>query len=327
MPSSVTHTFFALDMFDKLDKSFQDEYAGCKKYLKIFAQGPDPLNFYNLANLKKGKFVRKNYPNLIHTQNTQKFFLELIKYIKDNNLICDPQIIGLLYGFICHYVLDSCVHPFVIYKTGDFDPNNTSTYKYNGVHNDMELYIDAYFIYKRLNILPKDFKVYKFIFEKEEYNEETRKLLNKIFYNVYDIKNFSNLYIKSLKHMENIFKIFRYDKFGIKKIGYKFLDICLPKRQLKKEMLSYHINYKQKIHYLNLEKNEWNHPCDKYEIYNYSFIELYRIAIDKVLYIINNVNKYLYNSEKVDLKTLFQNDSYVTGKNCEDKNICQFFEY
>ena len=93
-------------------------------------------------------------------------------------------------------------------------------------------------------------------------------------------------------------------------------------------MLSYHVHQKQKIHYLNLERNEWNHPCNQNEIYNYSFIELYRIALDKAIYIIESVNNYLYkNKDKSKLKEIFSNISYETGKNCENKEICQFFEY
>lgn len=41
---------------------------------------------------------------------------------------------------------------------------NKQTYKYNGLHEEMEYYIDIYLIYNRENILPKDYKVYKNIF-------------------------------------------------------------------------------------------------------------------------------------------------------------------
>lgn len=328
MPSSVTHAFFALDIYDKLDKNIQEKLNFDKRHLKIFSEGPDPLYFYNLANIKKGKFVRDNYPEMIHTKNTQNFFISIIKYIKNNKLENNSEIMSLLYGFISHYVLDSTLHPFIIYKTGLFKSKEPSTYKYNGIHNDMEVYIDAYLIYQRLKVLPKDFKMYDFIFDIDKYTNDTRTLLDNIFEDVYGIANFSKIYFKSIKQMRGIFKRFRYDKFGIKKGFYKCLDTFLPKGQLKKEMLSYHVNQKQKIHYLNLERNEWCHPCNQCEIHNYSFIELYRIALDKALYIIENVNKYLYqNKGKNKLKELFPNVSYVTGKDCESKEICQFFEY
>ena len=46
-----------------------------------------------------------------------------------------------LYGMLSHYVLDSTVHPFIIYKTGNFNKKNKETYKYNHLHNEMESYI------------------------------------------------------------------------------------------------------------------------------------------------------------------------------------------
>ena len=51
-----------------------------------------------------------------------------------------------LYGFICHYVLDSNVHPFVFYKTGLFDKKDKNSYKYNNLHAFMETYFDNYMI-------------------------------------------------------------------------------------------------------------------------------------------------------------------------------------
>lgn len=328
MPSSVAHAFFVLDVYDKLDKNIQEKLSNSKNYLKIFSEGCDSLNFYNILNLKKGKYIRKNYPNIIHTKDSQKFFLTLLEYIKNNKLENNNQVISLLYGFICHYVLDLTIHPFVIYKTGVFDSNNPSTYKYNGLHNDMEVYIDAYLTYQRLKIIPKNFKMYKFIFETSNYNKEVKNLLDNVFKEVYDMDNFSNIYLTSLKQMENIFKRLRYDKYGIKRKAYKCIDKILPKKVMRVEDLSYYIHHKQKIHYLNLEKNEWNHPCNPNEIYNYSFAELYRIALDRALYIIENVNKYLYqNKGKTKLKELFPNISYVTGKDCNSSEICQYFEY
>ena len=328
MPSSMTHSFFILDVYEKLPKDIQNQLLNNKNYLKLFSQGVDPLYFYNLANLKSGKKIRDNYPELIHSTKTQKLFVSLINYVKENNLQKDNEIISLLYGFISHYVLDLVVHPFVIYKTGKFDKKDSNTFKYNGLHNDMEVYIDAYLIYKRLKIFPKDFKMYNFIFETIDLNKETKNMLDIIFKDVYDIDNFSSLYCKSVKQMKSIFKLYRYDKYGIKKLGYRILDFILPSNQLKKDSLSYYIHHKKKIHYLNLEKNTWNHPCCKTEYYDYSFVELYRIALSKAINIITKVNECL--NTKVDISELYdliENLSCITGKPCESNKLCQYFEF
>ena len=328
MPSSITHAFFALDVYDNLDIKIQKRISNNIEEYKTFAQGPDPLFFYNLSNFGKGKNIRSKYPTLIQTKYTQKFFIELISYIKENKLENNPEILSFLYGFITHYVLDSTIHPFIIYKTGIFDKNNSDTYKYNGLHNDMEVYIDAYMIFQREKTFPKDFKTYKFICNIDNFSDKLNNLLDTVFKDVYDINDFSKLYHKAIKQMKFIFRVYRYDKFGIKKVGYKIIDAILPKKYLKKEMLSYHVGHNSKKHYLNLEKNEWNHPTNKYEYYTYSFIELYRIALDKAKSIINDVNDVLYEGENVKtLKKTFTNLSYETGKDCELEEKCQYFEF
>ena len=328
MPSTVTHAYFALDIYDKLDNESKKRLNYDTEYLKIFSQGPDPFHFYNLALPIKGKNVRKNYVRKLHDTNTKKFFITLISEIKNQNLKNDSQIISFLYGFIAHYVLDSTIHPYIIYKTGIYEKNNVNTKKYRSLHNDMELYLDGYLIFQRERTQIKNFKMYNFCFNINSLNLKTKNLLDKVIKEVYDLDDFSKLYFKSIKQMKAINRLFRYDRTGIKKKVYIALDKILPKKQLKKEQLSYYINYKKKLHYLNIEKNEWNHPFDKYETYNYSFIELYHIALNKAVNIINSVNEVLYNKKDIkSLDTVFKNLSYKTGKDCNDSRKLKYFEY
>ena len=53
MPSSVTHSYFAEDIYNKSKiKSKVD-----LNYLKVFGQGPDPYFFYDFHLSKKSKYV------------------------------------------------------------------------------------------------------------------------------------------------------------------------------------------------------------------------------------------------------------------------------
>lgn len=326
MPSSITHGYFALDVLDKLENKYI-KYID-KEFLKAFAQGPDPLYFYNLATLSKGKYIRNTYTELLHNHKTKDFFMTLIKEIKERKLEKNKQAISFLYGFICHYALDTTIHPYIIFKTGIYDKNNKDTYKYKNLHIDMEVNLDCYMIYQREQIQPKDFKLYNFCFNIKPFEPVFKELIDTVCKNIYTMYNFSNIYYKSLKQTKNIYKLFRYDKTGIKKLGYKIIDKCLPLKQLNKEQLSYNVNYKKKLHYLNKEKNEWNHPMEQYETHNYSFVELYHIALNKALEIINEVNKVLYENEDLEiLNKVFKNLSYRTGKDCNDKRKLQYFEY
>ncbi len=328
MPSTVTHSYFALDVFDKLDDKSKKHLDNKTDELKMFAQGPDPLYFYNLALPFIGKNIRKIYPRQVHDTKTKDFFITLIVEIIKRKLQQHTQVMSMLYGFICHYVLDSIIHPYIIYKTGVYDKDIPELKKYRSLHIDMELYLDGYMIFQREKMPIQNFKMYEFCFCSNNFDSQVRDLLNSVTKDVYNLDNYAKYYFKSIKQMKAINRIFRYDKFGIKKIGYIFLDKILPKKQLKKEQLSYHINYKKKLHYLNTEKNEWNHPMNQYETYNYSFIELYHIALNKAIKIIDDVNSVIY--DKADnniLNKTFENISYKTGKDCNDDRKLQYFEY
>lgn len=328
MPSTVTHAYFALDVYDKLDNIGKKHLNYKNEEIKTFAQGPDPLYFYNLALPFIGKDIRKTYPRKVHDTKTREFFIQLVKQIKDQKLYNNPQIISMLYGFITHYVLDSTIHPYIIYKTGIYDKEIKESKKYRSLHIDMELYLDGYMIFQRERMPIQNFKMYNFCFNINYIDQKTKDLLDKVIKDVYNLDNYSKYYFKSIKQMKNINRIFRYDKFGIKKMGYKLLDEILPKTQLKKEQLSYHINYKKKLHYLNNEKNEWNHPFDQYETYNYSFIELYHIALNRAIKIINDVNSVIFDEKNIKiLNKTFKNLSYKTGKDCNDDRELKYFEY
>ena len=50
-----------------------------------------------------------------HNTKTKDFFLNMIRYIKTHKKVDDPQAMSLLYGHVCHYFLDTTMHPFCYY--------------------------------------------------------------------------------------------------------------------------------------------------------------------------------------------------------------------
>ena len=126
MPATITHTYFTKDVFDVLPEEIQNKLDIDR--FKMFGQSTDSLMFYNLFSIFPGKKIRMLH-HYFHDNNTRDFFVNLIRYIKVNNLDDDKDVCSFLSGFICHYVLDSTVHPYVIYKTGKFDKHDKNTYK------------------------------------------------------------------------------------------------------------------------------------------------------------------------------------------------------
>lgn len=323
----MTHTYFAIDVYNNLPITIKTKITN-PEYLKLFAQGSDPLMFHNLFIGKKSKYYQQIQYQL-HTENTQKFFLTLINYIKNNKLENNEQVLSYLYGNICHYYLDSLTHPYIIYKTGKFQKHNKGTHKYNALHQEMEYLIDIYYISKNEKINPKTFKIHKKIYKNYPFSKELATCINTTIKETYNIPNYANLLKKSSQEMKIFFRIFNYDKTGLKKLIYHLIDTITPSSTIKIKELSYSNNPNKALKYLNLEKKRWNHPSIKQEIYNYSFEELYTIAKNQSINTITEVTKMLETNSlnQKTLKKLFKNTSYTTGKNCNKKLTYKYFEF
>ena len=63
MPSSVTHSYFASDIYNK----FKNKSKINLNYLKVFGQGPDPYFFYDFHLSRKAKEVHKINTSMQHS--------------------------------------------------------------------------------------------------------------------------------------------------------------------------------------------------------------------------------------------------------------------
>lgn len=325
MAGTITHAYFALDVYEKLSIRSKELLIDYREDLKMFAQNTDILFFYNITNFKKGKYVRE-FGYRSQKIKTYEFFSTLINYIKYNNHQYDPQVMAYLYGMISHYVLDSTMHPFIIYKTGQFNKHDKSTYKYNHLHNEMESYFDNYLLKLRTGNNPHKFKCYNFCFNVDSFNKSLIEVMDFTYKEVFNIQNFHEYYLKSSKQMKFFYRLFRYDPFSIKKLFYKIVDLICPKYCLRKVPLSYHINPKGKKEFLNLEHKVWYNPTDKRTKSTESILELYTKSLAKTTKMIQDINQYLYYDKKINLKKVVGNLSYETGKDCDKKRELKYFE-
>ena len=324
MAGTLTHAYFSLDLYDKLSIRSKELLISNKEDLKVFSQSTDVLFFYNLFSLKKGKKIR-DFGYYTQKAKTYEFFSTLINYIKYNNHQYNPQVIAYLYGMLSHYVLDSTIHPYIIYKTGVYKKDKIDTYKYNMLHEELETYIDNYMVSIRENIKPNKFKCHKFCFNTFEFDKDLIEVIDFTYKEVFGIDNFSKYYLKSIKQMRFFYKIFRYDPTGIKKLFYNLLDLICPKSILRKSPLSYKMKSKKKD--LNLEHKTWYNPTSKRIKSNKSVIELYTSALDKTINMINDINGFFYYDKRINLANVIGNLSYVHGLNLNKKKELKYFEF
>ena len=322
MPATVTHAYFSKDVYDILPEDIKKNLD--VKRCKMFGQSTDSLFFYNLFSIFPGKNIRA-FQSYFHRHQSQEFFLNLLGFIKDNN-IEDTDTYSFLVGFICHYALDSTLHPFIIYKTGDFKKKVPSTYKYNNIHSFMETFIDNDMIRRREKTNPYKFNYDKFCFDTSCFSKNLCKTINYTFYNTFKIKNMSDIYYKSLKQMKNALMIFRKDQYGIKKNIYKFIDTFTSRGTFRFEAISYYYPLTDKHNFLNSNHNLWRNPTTYDMTSTESFVDLYLKAIKLAKVLICASFDYL-NNKDIDLEKIFTNNSYVTGLDCELNKELKYFEF
>jgi len=328
MPSSMTHTYFGLDVYNKLKKTTQNKIKDDLEYFKLFCQGSDPFTFYHFLIGRKAKKIGK-IQKMMHFTKTRDFFITAIRYIYKNNLINNSSVMCYLYGYICHYFLDLYTHPFIYYKGGLYKRNDKNSYKYNGLHQKIEYGIDLYFIEKYEKINVKKFKVYKEIFDVKSFTPELKGIIRATIEDIYDVHKASAIYEKSIWYMKNFFRLANYDPYGVKLKLYGLIDKITPGFIINVKELSFSNRYDDIDKWLNLDNRLWYCPWDKSKSYRTSFLDLYNMAMDKSIKTIEEVTNMLEN-DKLDnkkLNYLFQNLSFATGISCEKEFELKFFEF
>lgn len=323
MPATAVHAYFAQDLNDILPKEIKNKLDVDR--LKTFGQSTDSLMFYNLFSILPGKNIR-DFQKYFHTNKTQEFFINLINYIKENDYTEDIDVSSFLVGAICHYVLDSTVHPYIYYKTGYFNKNDKSTYKYNNVHTFMETFLDNDMIKRRESINPYKFNISKFSFDTSKFSNELNDTIKYTFKETFDVDNMDKIYYKSLKQMRNSIFIFRQDRYGIKKFFYKLADTFTSKRVFRFEAISYHYPLNDRHNFLNENHKLWRNPCDYSLTSEESFLDLYLKALKLAKVMICASFDYI-NGKDIELEKVFINKSYITGLDCELDKELKYFEF
>ena len=322
MPATIMHAVFAKDVYDILPKDISKNINLDR--CKMFAQSMDSLMFYNLFSLASGKNIRR-FQSYFHDNKTQDFFINLLKFIKDNE-IKDEDVYSFLVGSICHYALDSTIHPYVIYKTGSFNKKDPKTYKYNNVHAFMETFLDNDMVRRRMKCNPYTFDFIDYCFDIRPFSKKLDRTLNYTFFNTFHLRDMDLIYYKSLKQMKMALRLFRKDRFGIKKTIYKTVDTFTPKRTYRFEAISYHYPLDDRHNFLNSNHRTWRNPCIYDMTSEESFVDLYLKAIKLTKVMICASFDYLKGKE-IELDKIFTNNSYITGLNCNDKKELKYFEF
>lgn len=317
MPATYTHHIFTKDVFKTLPSSITHSFQDEINLFFLFGKSFDILFFskYQLAS-----FAHKNFVNL--------YFKNIIQYMRENHFIHNQKALAYLYGSICHYVMDSTIHPFVYYHTGLYNSKDKLTRKYLGEHDRMEYMIDAILYQERNHKKIYQANMKKEVFSKVFFTPEFNLLLDTVFFRTFQVSHGSKSIRKGYFHYQFIVKHVMTSRFGIKKFFFFLFDQIPIKKSFKIFNHSYHIKKIDKS-VLNLEHHKWCYPVDKKITYHYSFYDLYDIAIIRARTLIMHLDEALNRDEKEINKVLKEigNNSYATGLDANKYSQMKYFLY
>ena len=306
MPDLAVHYYFGQSVLNALPDDILIDHPT----FDFALSGPDDWFYDFPGDLRcvRGKTARASY---MHRNKTGEFLRALAK---------EPLLFSYFAGFVCHYVLDSTCHPYIISCTGTYDGTKESR-AFRGNHMALERALDRWMLKEKgnfaahpltgpLNIsgayesepaappdpgaghmmgapLPPELKasvdrVYLGIFGWE---------------NAYDqlltAKNHMRRYLRLLEDPHNIVK-------GITAVLHNPLLLPLP----------YSREFYQNADILNLKGRKWHHPNDPALSSTSSFPELLEKAEKEAAHIITAASS-------GDLSPI-GNRSYITGFDLDD---------
>ena len=186
MPAYVSHTIMAREVYNKLnDKNVSLDY------MITFSLGGDLCKY---AKCRKDS----------HRIKQDEFLYNMCDYMKEHNLTKDPECLGVLYGHICHYLMDKIIHPLVYKVTRECTPNKNN-------HTLIELYYDNYLSKKKHNVTLN--KHDNRVLFKAKMNNKVSKMIDNVYSKTYSCDHVSRYYkfnlslYKKIKYAYSMFSI------------------------------------------------------------------------------------------------------------------------
>lgn len=292
MAAYINHAQMAYETYNKIKEEQLLKTEIDSKIMTTFAHGID-LSGYN---------------ELTHNKKTQEFLLNFMKKVKSEKQIENPQIMAMLYGHICHYFLDTQIHPYIYYLEKG---TKSVRGQFISGHLLIESYLSSYFLKTRMNEFIMDFQINRFFTLAPK---ECRKMLDVLYLETYNLKNIS-------KNYQRILAILLVGEIVLKNTPLKNQNFC--------EIV---VRFRKYLEYNNLTVSEivneshhtWLHPVTGKVLIS-SVTDLYNESIEKAIEAINELNKYFYGNKDLNsLKNYFPNISYDTGINLDDNQIMTF---
>lgn len=253
MPNLITHTLFCEDVLDSLHNELLDSH---RMLFITGGEGPDFL-FFHHSDPFVDAFVPsklRKYGGIFHDEHVNAFYLSALSSIEQQkNSEIREDMIACLAGHLCHWALDSTMHPLIYARTG----NCKGASSWN--HHRYESLLDAALLMYRKHVTIKDYEPWKECFSSDR---RTARAISQIYgpaiETIYGESIRPADFAQCLKDWERLQRRF-YDPSGLKKTLLRPVENVLHLDNL---MTGFSIpnNAEDNVDICNLLHTTWRHP-------------------------------------------------------------------
>ncbi len=302
MPSIITHYICGLKSFEKLrDTKIISEISANPDLFSLGTLGPDIFFFdVSLSVTETSESVAIGHR--MHKCGINQFYKHCVDFAKNREASELKAIFVYMAGFLCHYALDSNMHPYIFYHTGFSDSHAKLKYPYGAYHKKLESAIDTILCNDILGKTPCQLdiasKINATAYERRLIADLYTYALSSAYTFNHKLRNFE----KTLMCEKKFYKSFGPYHSIIKKTM-RFFEGCIGKKGILSNLI--HDSYISKddtYDYLNKNKSVWYNPWDNSNPRTQCVMELFESAVSQTVYYISLLYDIIFSDRDTDAK-------------------------
>ena len=295
MPDVAVHASFGREVLASLPEEVRDVILPEPYTFALF--GPDLWFMHKPWRRREGRGRR------MHTVTPGAFLSALLRKAASSE--ARTELFSYLAGFLCHYVLDSLTHPYIIYATAE-------EHVFPRSHMSLEHALDLA-EFRRDGFSGERHPVTDHYFPRLRLPEILRSDLNMVFDEVYGWKNCWADLNRSCRRYRLCYRVLENPRGLVARLArLTGLDLLRSLAYSESQFLS--------LDPENREHRTWKHPFDPEQAFSESFPELREKALRHAVRLIEASFRFLLCGEGVleDVSALIGNNSYLSGLPADD---------
>ena len=310
MPGFLTHYIAGQALLNVLDPEIQEIIKPSEQLYNIGTQGPDIFFYYVPGLLRKRS---RGVGSLMHLCDLGPFLVHMARLVETFENVEDKKIVfSYISGFIMHYMLDANAHPYVYART---HKNNAPKIHNSAEHRKFETAIDVAMLKLVSGEKPANYSQWTLIDAPSNEMLAVSAVMSKALMEIYYRNVLSKEIYKAMRYMVQFTKLLQ-SRNGRRKRWMEITENLTIGEALYSSMVHMQTLTEAEQHnFLNTQKEPWQSPWEKSQVYSDSFVERYELAIKEGIKMVETLYEFLFIDNTTSLD-IFGNRSLKTGLTC-----------